>query len=380
MTVTRTTADAGNGRADSRITSGQADADLAVIECRNLWKIFGRRADEAMDAIRSRGLGKAEVLEEFDCVVGVRDASFTVRQGEIFCIMGLSGSGKSTLIRHVNRLIEPTAGEIVIEGQDIGALGRKELRALRASQIGMVFQNMALMPHRTVRDNVAYPLEVRNLGAQERREAADRAISLVELDGWGDKYPDELSGGMQQRVGLARAMAADPDILLMDEPFSALDPLIRRQLQDQFMALAHEMGKTTLFITHDLDEAIRIGHRIAIMKDGEIVQIGTPEEIVTDPADAYVADFVAGISNLHLVHARRVMTPIGVWQAENPRENPTRFVRAAPDDDLDRLADLAGDTDDPLLIEAGGEMLGVVTKKALLRGIQGRWDDHAEAR
>ena len=347
----------------------------AVIECRNLWKIFGRRADEALRAIRERGLGKAEVLDEFDCVVGVRDASFEVREGEIFCIMGLSGSGKSTLIRHVNRLIEPTAGEIVIRGQDVGALNARDLRALRSTQIGMVFQNMALMPHRTVRDNVAYPLEVRGLARDERLAAADRSIDRVELMGWGDKYPDELSGGMQQRVGLARAMAADPDILLMDEPFSALDPLIRRQLQDQFMALAQRMGKTTLFITHDLDEAIRIGDRIAIMKDGVIVQIGTPEEIVTEPADDYVADFVAGISNLHLVHARRVMQPFGVWQAENPGRDPARFRRASPDDDLDTLADIAIETDEPLLVEAGGERMGIVTKAALLRGIQGRWQD-----
>lgn len=351
-----------------------------VIECRHLWKIFGRRAEEALTAIRERGLSKNDVLERFDCVVGVRDASFEVREGEIFCIMGLSGSGKSTLIRHVNRLIEPTAGEIVIGGRNVGALGRRELRELRATQIGMVFQNMALMPHRTVRDNVGYALEVRGIDRAERSAAADRAIEQVELAGWGDKYPDELSGGMQQRVGLARAMAADPYILLMDEPFSALDPLIRRQLQDEFLALSKEMRKTTLFITHDLDEAIRIGDRIAIMKDGEIVQVGTPEEIVTDPADAYVADFVAGISNLHLVHARRVMQPFAVWRRDNPRADIHTFLRASPDDDLDTLADLAIDTNDPLLVEAGGEPLGIVTKKALLRGIQGRWKDRPEAR
>ncbi len=348
-----------------------------VIECRQLWKIFGDRADEAMAAVRGRGLGKTEVREEFGCVVGVRDASFAVGEGEIFCIMGLSGSGKSTLIRHINRLIEPTSGHVFIEGEDINALGARALRALRSERIGMVFQNMALMPHRTVRENVAFSLEVRGRDKADRFAVADRAIETVELAGWGDRYPDELSGGMQQRVGLARAIAADPHILLMDEPFSALDPLIRRQLQDEFMTLAQSMRKTTLFITHDLDEAIRLGDRIGIMKDGELVQIGTPEEIVTEPADDYVADFVAGISNLHLVTARRVMEPIAAWEAREGPLEANGATRARPDDDLDRLADLSIDTDHPLVIEDEGRVVGVVTKKALIRGIQGRWQPEA---
>ena len=342
----------------------------AAIACEALWKIFGRRADEAMEAVRSEGISKEEVRARFDCVVGVRDASFTVRTGEIFCIMGLSGSGKSTLIRHVNRLIEPTSGRVVIEGRDVGALGAKELRQLRAEKIGMVFQNMALMPHRTVRDNVSYGLEVRGVGRAERVATAEKALETVELAGWGKSYPDELSGGMQQRVGLARALAADPRILLMDEPFSALDPLIRRQLQDQFMVLASSMRKTTLFITHDLDEAIRIGDRIAVMKDGVLVQIGTPEDIVMRPADAYVADFVAGISKLHLITARRIMEPWAEYEARFAGEAEGWPV-AAVDDKLEALVGLAAESDHPILVvgpdgarEGGGDQAPLVARRA----------------
>ena len=349
-----------------------------VIECRQLWKIFGTNIERAMESIRSDNLSKEEVLERYGCVIGVQDVSFSVTEGEIFCIMGLSGSGKSTLIRHVNRLIEPTAGEIWIEGENIGALGQKALRELRASKTGMVFQNMALMPHRTVRENVAFALEVRGQDRKSRIEVADKAIDTVELTGWGDRYPDELSGGMQQRVGLARAIAADPRILLMDEPFSALDPLIRRQLQDQFMQLASDMKKTTLFITHDLDEAIRIGDRIAIMRDGILVQVGTPEQIVTEPNDSYVADFVAGISKLNLVTAARVMEPLAAFEAREGKLNIADSLTARPDDNLDCLAELSIDTDAPLIIADGGTPVGVVTKKALIRGIQGRLQQTTE--
>ena len=344
----------------------------AVIECRHLWKIFGGRSNDALEAIQSQGLSKNEIRDKYHCVVGVQDASFSVGEGEVFCIMGLSGSGKSTLIRHVNRLIEPTFGEIFIEGQDINHLNPTELRALRSTKIGMVFQNMALMPHRTVRDNVAYALEVRGIAREARYATADQAIETVELQGWGERYPDELSGGMQQRVGLARAIAADPHILLMDEPFSALDPLIRRQLQDQFLTLSAEMHKTTLFITHDLDEAIRIGHRIAIMKDGALVQIGTPETIVTEPADDYVADFVAGISKLQLVTAQKVMQPISEYEQSYSAIDRTLCPVAQPDDNLDSLVDLSIDTDQPIIVEHDGTAVGVVTKRNLLRSIQGK--------
>lgn len=343
-----------------------------VVEVEGVWKVFGDQTKEAMEAIRNEGIGKPEVLERFGCVVGVQDATFSVREGEIFCIMGLSGSGKSTLVRHINRLIEPTAGTIRIGGRDVGALNPEELRELRADTIGMVFQNMALLPHRTVRDNVVFALELRGVDAYNRHQVADETIAKVNLEGYGDRYPSELSGGMQQRVGLARALAADPDILLMDEPFSALDPLIRRQLQDQFLELSKNMGKTTLFITHDLDEAIRMGSRIAIMKDGIIVQIGVPEEIVTQPADDYVADFVAGISRLKLVYAHTVMEPYDKWKANggakiDDKDCPT----ASSEMDLNGLVNLSVDSDNPILIRDGGSTIGVVTKTALLRGIQG---------
>ncbi len=342
-----------------------------VIELRNVWKIFGDRADEALSAVRADSLSKAEVLEKFDCVVGVADANFKVAGGEIFCVMGLSGSGKSTLVRHINRLLEPSAGEILIHGEDVMEKTDAELRRLRAGQIGMVFQNIALLPHRTVRDNVALPLEVQGSSKRRRYEIAERSLAMVELAGWEDKFAHELSGGMQQRVGLARAMAADPDILLMDEPFSALDPLIRRQLQDQFMELAAVTRKTTVFITHDLDEAIRLGHRIAIMKDGMIVQIGTPEAIVTQPADEYVADFVAGISRLKLVFAHSIMQPIEEYRAGGG-DSLGHSVRVPDDADLDQLIDIAAENDHPIVVlDAERNEVGVVDKQHLLRGIQG---------
>ena len=347
-------------------------AASSVIETRNVWKIFGSKADEALAAVMRDNLSKSEVLEKYQAVVGVRDVSISVNKGEIFCIMGLSGSGKSTLVRHINRLIEPTGGEILINGVDVGGLCAEDLRSLRADKIGMVFQNMALLPHRSVRDNIAFALELRNVDAFTRASVADRVIELVSLQGYGDRFPSELSGGMQQRVGLARAMAADPDILLMDEPFSALDPLIRRGLQDEFLELSKTMRKTTLFITHDLDEAIRMGTRIAIMKDGEIVQTGTPEEIVTKPVDAYVSDFVAGISKLKLVYAHTVMEPFEKFRAGNA-DMPVLedCAYAHPDDDLDALIGLAINQENPVIIMSDDKPVGVVTKDALLRGIQG---------
>ena len=271
-------------------------ASVIEVECRNVWKVFGARHREALDAARTRGLDRVEVQRQYDCTLAIAGVNLQVMKGEIFCIIGLSGSGKSTLVRHVNRLIEPSAGEIRVGGQDIGKLNQKALRQLRARSIGMVFQNMALLPHRTVRDNVALGLELRGVARDKRYEMAEEKLRMVNLEAWADHMPYELSGGMQQRVGLARALAADPSVLLMDEPFSALDPLIRRQLQEQFIALSAQMHKTTLFITHDIDEAIRIGHRIAIMRDGVIVQSGTAEQIVGQPADDYVARFVQDVS------------------------------------------------------------------------------------
>ncbi len=346
-------------------------ADEKVIELQNVWKIFGDRADEAMQAVENEGLTKPEVLEKFACVVGIADCSFTVPRGEIFCVMGLSGSGKSTMVRHLNRLIEPTAGKISVLGRDMISLPGEELRTMRAMHIGMVFQHMALLPHRTVRDNVGFPLQVRGEPKSKRWEVSQRCLSMVNLDGYEDRFPRELSGGMQQRVGLARALASDPEVLLMDEPFSALDPLIRRQLQDQFMGLSAELNKTTVFITHDLDEAIRIGNRIAIMKDGRIVQIGTPEDIVTKPADDYVRDFVEGISKLKLVFAHSIMVPLAEYRASK-KFDLAAAKRAPHGTDLDQLIDITTTTDIPIVItDDDGKDIGVIDKTTLLKGIQG---------
>ncbi len=339
-----------------------------VIEISHVWKIFGARADVALQAIRDRGLTKAEVLSEFNSVVGVADVSLDVKRGEIFCIMGLSGSGKSTLVRHFNRLLEPTDGKIMIEGTDVMALDPRSLQKFRNEKIGMVFQNFALMPHRSVLDNVAMPLEIRKVPKNERLRQAAAILDIVELGAWGAKFAHELSGGMQQRVGLARALAANPDVLLMDEPFSALDPLIRRQLQDEFIRLSKILKKTTIFITHDLDEAVRIGDRIAIMRDGKMVQVGTAEDIVMHPADDYVADFVAGISRLKVVHAHAVMQPIDASLiAYGPIAADARRVNAS--ETLSTLINLAIDDENPIIVQDQGADVGVITRADLLRTV-----------
>lgn len=334
------------------------------IECRNLWKIYGNRADEALAAVQSQNISKEDVRDQFDCVLGVRDASFSVNKGEIFCIMGLSGSGKSTLVRHINRLIEPTSGEIHVAGQRVDKMDETDLRQLRAETIGMVFQHMALWPHRTLAENVGFGLEVRNVPLNKRHDAAYAALTSMDLKGWEDHYPDQLSGGMQQRVGLARALAADPEILLMDEPFSALDPLIRRQLQDQFLELSKKVKKTTVFITHDLDEAIRMGDHIAIMNDGVIVQTGTPEEIVTNPKDAYVAEFVKGISRVNLVRAETIMTPL------NGREATDKTVPVGSE--LGEIIDQFMNEQTPVtVINSDGGAVGLIGITDALRALRG---------
>ncbi len=342
--------------------------DDTVVEISNVWKIFGDRAQDALRAVREQGLTKAQVLAEYNAVVGVADVSLSVNRGEIFCVMGLSGSGKSTLVRHFNRLLEPTAGKIEIEGTDVMALGPRELQQFRNQKIGMVFQNFALMPHRSVLDNVAMPLEIRQVPKNERMRQAAAILDIVELGAWGSKFAHELSGGMQQRVGLARALAANPDVLLMDEPFSALDPLIRRQLQDEFIRLSKILKKTTIFITHDLDEAVRIGDRIAIMRDGMMVQIGTAEEIVMEPADDYVADFVAGISRLKVVHAHAVMQPLDAHIARHG-PLPADATRVAEDETLSTLITMAIDDDNPIIVQTGGKDAGIITRADLLRTV-----------
>jgi glycine betaine/proline transport system ATP-binding protein len=343
-----------------------------AVECRHVWKIFGGGAERALAEGLKTPLGKDEMIERFGCVLGVADVSLSVAPGEIFCIMGLSGSGKSTLVRHINGLIRPTAGEILIDGRNILSLGASGLRALRAEKITMVFQNFALLPHRTVIENVAFGLELRKVRREERLERAAAMLDLVRLSGWEDRWPDELSGGMQQRVGLARALAGDPDILLMDEPFGALDPLIRRQLQDQFLELSRVMRKTTVFITHDLDEAMRVGSKIAIMRDGRIVQVGTPGDILRNPADDYVAEFVGGVSELKILRAADIMTPLADGAASPDPFSP----RAAPETNLAELAAIAASTDEPVVIlDAAGAVLGTVDRVAVLASIS-RKDRH----
>ena len=348
------------------------DTNEVLVSCQGVWKVFGQNAANAMQAVIEKGLSKQQILQDFSCVVGVSDVTLDVRRGEIFCIMGLSGSGKSTLIRLLNKLITPSAGKVVVKGRDLSSLSAAELRSVRAKHIGMVFQSVALLPHRTVLENTAFGLEVQGVGKPERTRIAEQALAKVGLTDWAQRYPNELSGGMQQRVGLARAISADPEIILMDEPFSALDPLIRRQLQDEFRQLTKDLGKSAVFITHDLDEAIRLGDRIAIMKDGVIIQVGTAEDIVLNPADDYVAEFVAGISRLHLIKAHSVMTPIEMYKAAHPGFDPSRLAKTSMQADIDEVIGLAVNSDrDSVAVVEGGNVVGVITLRDLLRGVQG---------
>jgi glycine betaine/proline transport system ATP-binding protein len=339
------------------------------IEIQNVSKIFGNTSQEALEAIKNKRVTKQEALEKYNSVIGVSDVSFDIRPGEIFCVMGLSGSGKSTLVRHINRLLEPTMGKILIDGQDVMALEKQDLQEFRNKKIGMVFQNFALMPHRSVIDNIAMPLEIRGINKNKRYGKANEILNIVELQGWGNKYAHELSGGMQQRVGLARALAADPEILLMDEPFSALDPLIRRQLQKEFIKLSKQLKKTTVFITHDLDEAVKVGHRIAIMRDGMVIQVGTPEEIVMNPEDDYVADFVKGISRLEVVKAKSIMRPVDEFIQKNGAI-PKDAIKMNENDELSSLIENSVAADKPIVIcDKKGSELGVISQKELLISI-----------
>jgi glycine betaine/proline transport system ATP-binding protein len=276
------------------------------IEVKNLTKIFGKSTKKALKMLKE-GKGKEEIFKATGATVGVNQANFAVESGEIFVIMGLSGSGKSTLLRMLNRLVEPTSGQVFIDNENIVEMNAEQLRELRRKKISMVFQKFALFPHRTVIENVEFGLEIQGISAAERRAKAMESLKLVGLESWADSYPNQLSGGMQQRVGLARALANDPEILLMDEAFSALDPLIRKEMQEELVDLQRSMNKTVIFITHDLDEALRIGDRIVLMRHGEIVQIGTPEEILTNPADSYVERFVEDVNLGKVLTAETVM-------------------------------------------------------------------------
>ncbi len=284
---------------------------MKKLETVGLSKVFGPRPDRAFTMLEA-GRSKIEVQEELGLAVGVHDVSFSINEGETFVLMGLSGSGKSTLLRLLNRLHEPTRGKVLVNGQEITGLSRRDLRQVRRDNFaGMVFQSFAILPHRSVLDNVAYGLEIQGVPNAKRRERAMEAIELVGLNGWESSVPAQLSGGMQQRVGLARSLAVDADIMLMDEAFSALDPLIRRELQDELVELQARMNKTIVFVTHDLDEALKLGDRIAIMRDAEIVQLGTAEEIVSEPADDYVKAFVEGVDRGGVLTAGNIMqTPL----------------------------------------------------------------------
>ncbi|GEN45754.1 quaternary amine ABC transporter ATP-binding protein [Alkalibacillus haloalkaliphilus] len=276
------------------------------IKVENLSKIFGKKTKEATKLL-DEGYSKEEVLEKTGCTVGVNRATFEVEEGEVFVIMGLSGSGKSTLVRLLNRLIEPTEGSVEIDGQNLATMNKEDLREIRRTKMSMVFQKFALFPFRTVLDNAEFGLEVQGIEKEERTQKAKEALDLVGLGGYVNQYPSQLSGGMQQRVGLARALTNDPEVLLMDEAFSALDPLIRKDMQDELLDLQETMKKTIIFITHDLDEALRIGDRIALMKDGSIVQIGTPEEILINPANDYVEKFVEDVDRSKVLTADKIM-------------------------------------------------------------------------
>ena len=289
------------------LPGGNSDpSDEAFISVRNLWKVFGKNPLRAVSD-ENAGMGKQELQESLGLVVGLSDVSFDVHRGETFVVMGLSGSGKSTLVRCLIRLIEPTAGAIVVDGTDVTGADREALREFRRGKVAMVFQHYGLLPHRNVMDNASWGLEVRGVPKEERHAKTQEMLDMVGLSGWEESYPRELSGGMQQRVGLARALAVDPELLLLDEPFSGLDPLIRRHMQDELIRIQQELNKTIVFITHDLAEAVRLGDRIAIMRNGEVAQIGEPEDIVLRPEDDYVAEFTQDVRRESILTARHVM-------------------------------------------------------------------------
>ena len=389
------------------------------LEVKGLYKIFGPNPGKIIPLLKN-GQGKKGILQKSGNGVGVNNANFQVESGEIFVVMGLSGSGKSTLIRCLNRLIAPTAGQVLIDGEDLVACSHERLLQIRRKKIAMVFQNFALLPHRTIESNVAFGLELQNIPPEARFEKAREAIDLVGLNDYEGALPSELSGGMQQRVGLARALATDPDILLMDEAFSALDPLIRKEMQDELLGLQSRMHKTIIFITHDLDEALKLGNRIAIMKDGEIVQIGTSEEILTNPADDYVREFVQDVNRVKVVTASTIMKrPDPVAYAKDGLRMAVRkmreasissifvldkeervkglltidnavallksertdvdsilireIVRVRPDDSIEALLPLVIDSKYPLVVvDEEDRMLGVIVKVSVLAGIDGR--------
>jgi glycine betaine/proline transport system ATP-binding protein len=385
-----------------------------VLRATGLTKVFGAREQEAL-RLAGEGVGREEIQRRTGSTLAVHDVGFAVERGELFVVMGLSGSGKSTLVRLLNRLIEPSAGTVEVDGQDLRSLGDADLRSLRNDKVSMVFQHFALLPHRTVRENAAYALKVRGIGAAEQRERADWALRTVGLLDRADARPEQLSGGMQQRVGLARALAADSEVLLMDEPFSALDPLIRRDMQDLLVRLQTELQKTIVFITHDLNEAMRLGDRILMLKDGRTVQLGTGPEIISAPADDYVADFTSDVDRTRVLTAGdllreprmtarlgqstgEVLRALGAAEANGvyvldddrriagvarddllaralqegrsavgPRELVPDYATTAPDRPLVEFVHLVGNHAVPLgVVDDDGRLLGVVPRAAVL--------------
>ena len=349
--------------AQARLAESQLPAEETTISVKGLWKIFGPGEHKIIGTPLAE-LSRDELRNATGSNVAVRDVSFDVRPGEVFVVMGLSGSGKSTLIRCLTRLIEPTAGEVLLDKEDIGKASQARLRELRRNRFSMVFQHFGLLPHRRVIDNVAFGLEIRGEGKKERREKAAKILSLVGLEGQEMRYPDQLSGGMQQRVGLARALAVDPEVMLFDEPFSALDPLIRRDMQNEVIRLHEEVGKTMIFITHDLAEALKLGDHVAIMRAGQIVQIGRPEEIVGAPADDYVADFVQDVPKSYVLTLGWIMRHVHPDDTLDGPEFPsTAVIRSA--------VHAAASTDHPIRIVDDGKLVGMVDRGLILAAIAG---------
>jgi glycine betaine/proline transport system ATP-binding protein len=350
---------------ESPVTS-PSPADRAgkpTISVKGLWKVFGP-VEHKLIGTPDAELSNAELRRKHGSTVAVRDVSFDVQPGEIFVVMGLSGSGKSTLIRCLTRLIEPTAGEVLLDGEDIRKADAQRLRELRRRRFSMVFQHFGLLPHRRVLDNIAFGLEIRGESKADRLARARSMLSLVGLEGNGNSYPDQLSGGMQQRVGLARALAVDPEVMLFDEPFSALDPLIRRDMQSEVLRLHHEVGKTMIFITHDLAEALKLGDHILIMRDGRVIQSGRPEELVGAPADEYVADFVREVPKSRVLTLRWIMRPPQPEdEAGGPEFPPTAIIRT--------VVHAATATDKPIRVVDGGRVVGVVDRIQILNAIAG---------
>ncbi|UGY93239.1 quaternary amine ABC transporter ATP-binding protein [Streptomyces gobiensis] len=350
----------------------EAAATEPVFSVRNLWKVFGPKAGRIPGNKELAGLSAGELSEKTRCTAAVRDVSFDVHKGEVFVVMGLSGSGKSTLVRCLTRLIEPTSGTLEIDGEDVLAMDKNRLRELRRHRAAMVFQHFGLLPHRTVIDNVAYGLEIQGMGKAERRRRAAEMVAKVGLDGLADRRPGQLSGGQQQRVGLARALASDPEVLLFDEPFSALDPLIRRDMQEEVIRLHREEGRTMVFITHDLSEALRLGDRIALMRDGEIVQLGTPEEIVANPADEYVRDFVRDVPREQVITVRRAMRPAGSTETDSG-------VAVAPGTLVVDAIEAVARSGEHVRVVENGRTLGIVDHERLL-AVVANVDQEAEDR